>query len=170
MERGGVLSHRAAAETRQVRAMLDKPRPILKPWARMNRTMLPLASYPNVTIEGPGLRAIVYLPDANKGYYRSSRYDWGSMVGHVQLQVPNLGGNVTLFTDVRPRPHRPLLSDHVLGLAAEFGCGVRGTLCSPGHGHDLLATNGVLGYGDAGRGGTFMKIGVGKLLRPYAAR
>ena len=123
-------------------------------------------AYPNVTIEGHGVRAVVYIPDADKGYYRSSRFDWGSMVGRVQLAVPNNGGNVTLFTDARPRPHRPLLSDHVLGLAAEFGCGVRGTLCTPGHGYDLLATNGVLGYGDAGKGGTFLKLGVGKLQRP----
>ena len=77
-------------------------------------------AYPNVTIEGHGVRAVVYIPDADKGYYRSSRFDWGSMVGRVQLAVPNNGGNVTLFTDARPRPHRPLLSDHVLGLAAEL--------------------------------------------------
>lgn len=133
-----------------------------------NRTVAPLPSHPNVTIFGAGLSAVVYVPDSAKGYYRSSRYDWGSMVGRVQLEVPNGGGNVTIFTDARPRPHRPLLSDHVLGLAAEFGCGVRGTMCTPGHGHKLLATNGVLGYGDAGRSGTFLKLGVGKLLRPYA--
>jgi len=135
-----------------------------------NRTIPPLPSFPNVTIAGTGLRALVYLPNPTKGYYRSSRYDWGSMVGQIQLEVPNGGGNVTICTDARPRPHRPLLSDHVLGFAAEFGCGVRGTLCSSGHGHNTLATNGVLGYSDAGRGGTFAKIGVGKLLRPPKLR
>eukprot|EP00322_Chrysochromulina_rotalis_P029330 CAMPEP_0115870516 /NCGR_PEP_ID=MMETSP0287-20121206/22368_1 /TAXON_ID=412157 /ORGANISM="Chrysochromulina rotalis, Strain UIO044" /LENGTH=330 /DNA_ID=CAMNT_0003325243 /DNA_START=252 /DNA_END=1244 /DNA_ORIENTATION=- len=90
------------------------------------------------------------------------------MVGHIVLQVPNEGGNVTICTTVRPRPHQPYATDHVIGLAAEFGCGLRGALCRatglP------LATNGVMGYGDAGRGGSFLKIGVGKLLRPDKLR
>ena len=123
---------------------------------------------PNHTIAGNGLVATVFLPDAKRGYYRSSRYDWGSMVGHVVLQVPNGRGNVTLCTSVRPRPHRPLATDHVIGLAAEFGCGVRGALCHASG--KPLASNGVLGYGDAGRGGTFLKLGVGKLLRPAKLR
>ena len=51
-----------------------------------NRSVGPsLSAYPNVTIAGPGLRAVVYLPDAHRGYYRSSRYDWGSMAGRVEL-------------------------------------------------------------------------------------
>lgn len=124
-------------------------------------------SYPNVSIAGPGLRAIVYLPDAEHGYYRASRYDWGSMVGRIQLTAPNGGSDVTACVDVRPRPHRPLLTDHVLGFAAEFGCGVRGALCRDSHSHQL-ATNGVFGYGDAGKGGVFAKLGVGKLIRPCA--
>lgn len=122
-------------------------------------------SYPNVTIHANGLSFVAYRPDATRGYYRSSRYDWGSMVGRVELAVPNGGGKVTVFTDARPRPHRPLVSDHVLGVAAEFGCGVRGTICRANKG-DRLATNGVLGYGDAQKGGVFLKLGVGKLLRP----
>ena len=46
-----------------------------------------------------------------------------------------------------------------------FGCGVRGALCYDSK-HQVLATNGVFGYGDAGKGGTFLKLGVGKILRP----
>eukprot|EP00325_Prymnesiales_sp_UTEX-LB-985_P031908 CAMPEP_0174737934 /NCGR_PEP_ID=MMETSP1094-20130205/69082_1 /TAXON_ID=156173 /ORGANISM="Chrysochromulina brevifilum, Strain UTEX LB 985" /LENGTH=72 /DNA_ID=CAMNT_0015941249 /DNA_START=8 /DNA_END=223 /DNA_ORIENTATION=+ len=72
-----------------------------------------------MTIHGPGLHATVFLPHARKGYYRSSRYDWGSMIGHLVLQVPNGGGNVTLCTSTQPRPHRPSSTEHVIGFAAE---------------------------------------------------
>lgn len=121
-------------------------------------------SFPNYTINGEGLSFVAYLPDDRHGYYRSTRYDWGSMVGRVELRVPNGGGKITVFADTRPRPHRPGTTDHVLGVASEFGCGVRGTVCrAPGK---TLVANGVLGYGDAQKGGTFLKLGVGKLLRP----
>lgn len=60
--------------------------------------------------------------------------------------------------------HQPMATDHIIGLATEFGCGVRGALCHVRGGSP--ASNGVLGYGDAGKGGTFVKIGVGKLRRP----
>ena len=123
--------------------------------------------YPNVSIAGEGIRALVFTPDAQRGYYRSSRYDWGSMIGHIQLQVPNSNRRLTLCTDVQPRPHRPQVTDHVLGLAAEFGCGVRGAICAlDKRQQTLLATNGIFGYGDAGKGGAFLKLGVGKLARP----
>ena len=127
-----------------------------------------LPSSPNVTLSGSGLQATVFLPHATRGLYRSTRYDWGSMIGHIVLPKPIGRGNVTLCTSVRPRPHQPLATDHVMGMAAEFGCGVHGALC---HTSDhSAAANGVLGYGDAGRGGTFAKIGVGTLVRPHRAQ
>jgi len=129
-----------------------------------------LPSSPNATITGGGLSATVFLPDAHRGYYRSSRFDWGSMVGHIVLDVPNSGGNktVTLCTSVRPRPHRPLATDHVIGLASEFGCGVHGAFCRVSG--EPVASNGVFGYGNAGPGGTFLKLGVGRLVRPAKPR
>ena len=155
----------AAMPLHHAPAGADKPANLSR--AALSR-LFRFADYPNTTIRGHGLEASVFLPDAQRGYYRSSRYDWGSMVGHIVLQVPNGGGNVTLCTSVRPRPHRPLGTDHGIGLAAEFGCGVRGALCyAAGKG---AATNGVLGYGDAGKGGEFLKLGVGKLARPLKPR
>ena len=136
--------------------------------ARLRYEFARLPPSPNETIAGEGLIATVFLPDAKQGYYRSTRFDWGSMVGHIVLSIPNGGGNVTLCTSVRPRPHRPLTTDHVIGLASEFGCGVRGALCKVGG--QSLASNGVFGYGDAGKGGTFLKLGVGKLVRPAKLR
>ena len=144
--------------------MMNRSSPIFQYHAALAKGGAPHA-YPNYTIQGNGLSAVVYKPEATKGYYRSSRYDWGSMVGRIQLEVPNGGGKVTLCVDSRPRPHRPLVTDHAIGLGAEFSCGVRGSLCHDKK-HNILATNGVMGYGDAGKGGTFVKLGVGKLERP----
>ena len=127
-----------------------------------------LASFPHVMIGNDALQATVFLPHAQKGYYRSSRFDWGSMVGHFILRIPNSPKNVTLCTSIRPLPHRPLATEDAIGIASEFGCGVRGELChQPGL---KLASNGVLGYGDAGAAGTFLKVGVGKLRRPLKLR
>jgi len=54
-----------------------------------------------------------------------------------------------------------------VGLASEFGCAEGGTTCGSGgfQNYPAGATNGVLGYEEAGVGGAFLKIGVGKLRR-----
>ena len=77
-------------------------------------------SYPNYTLHGEGLKAVVYTPDPTKGYYRSSRYDWGSMLGRIELEVPNSKRRVTLCVETRPRPHRPGITDHTIGMGAGF--------------------------------------------------
>jgi hypothetical protein len=146
----------------------NRSHPLFAHHAALSRGAPP-HSYPNFTIQGVGFTAVVYTPNPLHGYYRSSRYDWGSMVGRIALEVPNSKRKVTLCVETRPRPHKPLVSDHAIGMGAEFGCGVRGALCKD-HNNNMLTANGVFGYGDAGVGGTFLKLGVGKLLRPLKLR
>ena len=126
-----------------------------------NRTVGP---WPNVTLDGNGMSCVLALPDAHRGFYRNSRFDWGSMVGTVTLPLPDGSGNITISGDARSPA----------GFVTEFGCGGSGALCpsppsSPSR-HHVGVTNGVLGFGDAGKGGDFLKIGVGKLRRPTAGR
>eukprot|EP00434_Breviolum_minutum_P014825 symbB.v1.2.013072.t2/scaffold918.1/size152295/3 len=61
----------------------------------------------------------------------------------------------------------PTNPESVLGLASEFGCGSDGPDCPPGWGlhEDQTASNGLLGYKEAGLGEPFLKIGVGKLKK-----
>ena len=127
-----------------------------------NRTGGP---WPNVTLNGSGISCVVALPDARRGFYRNTRFDWGSMVGTITLPLPDRSGNVTLSGDARSPA----------GFVAEFGCGGSGALCptppaSPGRSYSASVTNGVLGFGDAGKGGEFLKVGVGRLRRPKAGR
>jgi len=57
-----------------------------------------------------------------------------------------------------------------VGLAEEFGCGDSGALCAAGPlNYDAGAFNGVLGYEEAKPGDSFLKIGVGKLIKPSDA-
>lgn len=111
--------------------------------------------------------ATVYLPPfslADPGYYASSRFDWGTMIGAFELS----DGRVLSPPTAWRAPHDPQWPESALGMAAEFGCGDDGALCGPGwgaYGASLAPANGVLGYEDAAPGAPFLKIGVGKLLK-----
>ena len=83
----------------------------------------------------------VALPDAQLGYYRSTRFVWGGMVTQVHWR------GHTYFTELK-RPHDPLHHDGGSGGSEEFGI-----------------DNGGLGYDQAKPAERFAKIGVGALQR-----
>ena len=152
--------------------------------------------FPQWTVGGSGVSATVFPPkqlghgfrthSTPVGLYRSSRFDWLSIVGSIRVPTPE-GGSVVLCGSAQPPPHDPYAPNYGVGLASEFGCGLHGTFCPPTDlGESDLTrskqsrtkktrpastyiTNGVFGYGDAGPGGTFLKLGVGKLQRPMNA-
>lgn len=63
-------------------------------------------------------------------------------------------------------PHDPSWPEAGVGLASEFGCGADGWLCDAGWGeYPAGSFNGVLGYGEARGGESFIKIGVGLLVK-----
>ena len=127
--------------------------------------------YPNATLSSDTVSARVFLPcssgDAAAGggegcYYRSSRFEHGSMIGDVTLRDPPSSSAEVYGRGMWRQPHDPSDPESGLGLASEFGCGDDGSRCA-GRG-DI--TNGVLGYDDADPdGGVFLKIGVGALVR-----
>ena len=118
--------------------------------------------HPNVTLHSGGLSAVVFLPGASESYYRSSRFDHGTMVGNMKL-----GGHTVFGANFWRAPHDPTWTESGVGLASEFGCGEDGHLCGPGWGDsaDNTSTNGVLGYAEANVGEPFLKIGVGALIK-----
>jgi hypothetical protein len=99
-----------------------------------------MTNYPGVTLDNGVLKATIRLPDASRGYYRGTRFDWSGLVSQVEFK------GHTYFGELK-RPHKPTVHDHAAGLCDEFGMG------SP------------LGYNEVKRGGAFLKIGVGTLLR-----
>jgi hypothetical protein len=82
----------------------------------------------------------VYLPDAERGFYRGARFDWSGMVGRVEYDGHVWYGPLT-------EKHNPVWHDDVAGTAEEFG------------------VEDPPSYAEAKPGETFVKIGVGVLER-----
>jgi hypothetical protein len=84
----------------------------------------------------------LFLPDAENGYYRGTRFDWSGVISQV-----NYKGH-TYFGEWKPT-HDPTVHDDITGPVEEFR--TRGA---------------ALGYHEAKVGESFVKIGVGLLERP----
>jgi hypothetical protein len=99
------------------------------------------ADYPHVYLKNEKLKVKVYLPDAEKGFYRGTRFDWAGVFGEVEFAGHKVFGP---WKDT----HDPTNHDDIVGPCEEFG------------------NQAPLGYADAKPGGTFLKIGVGELEKP----
>ena len=88
------------------------------------------------------MHAKLYLPNTDRGYYRSSRFDWSGAIESLTYKGHNFFG--VWF------PHYdPMLHDAITGPVEEF-----------------RSEDGALGYDEAKAGGYFVKIGVGVLRKP----
>ncbi|MGK3752787.1 MAG: hypothetical protein ACI8RD_005093 [Bacillariaceae sp.] len=133
--------------------------------------------FANVTLTANNgdLSAVIYLPSGlkpdDRTYYASTRFDWSSMIGSITRTTTNpLGEKEThsLYGTKQWRlPHDPYWPESGVGLASEFGVGDDGSLCNFMCGWDQTneVTNGVLGYQEAKNGDSFLKIGVGELIK-----
>jgi hypothetical protein len=110
-------------------------------WSQTSQPASP--SYPQKVIENGCLRATIFLPDSEKGYYRGARFDWSGMVGKVTWN------NHTCFADWKT-PHDPMDPEGAIGLAEEFRRLDSDATCPPG-------------FREAKPGEAFVKIGVGLL-------
>ncbi|MGL4421166.1 MAG: hypothetical protein ACRCZF_10915 [Gemmataceae bacterium] len=98
------------------------------------------ADYPQANLERDNLKLTLYHPDAAKGFYRGTRFDWSGV-----LQVDYAGHKI--FGPWKGG-HNPANNDDIVGPAEEFG-------------HTA-----PLGYATAKPGEVFLKIGVGDLEKP----
>jgi len=104
------------------------------------------ADPPQAEISNGVVRAKLYLPDAQEGYYRATRFDWAGQVASVEYQGHKFFGQ--WFEKHDPKGH-----DSIMGPVEEF------------------LTNGAgLGYAEAKPGESFVKIGVGAIRRPDEPR
>ena len=140
------------------------------------------ASFANVTLKANkgDLSVVIYLPQGIKPdeptYYLSSRFDHSSMIGNIQRTTrnPDTGEKFTriLYGGGQWRvPHDPYWPESGIGLAAEFGVGDDGAFCNYRCGWYQVneVTNGVLGHQEAKNGESFLKIGVGELIKGSCA-
>src|SRR6516162_2458988 len=70
--------------------------------------------YAATTLQSSRLKVILYLPDAQKGYYRGTRFDWSGLISKVEF------GRHSFFCEFK-QEHDPLNHDDICGTAEEFG-------------------------------------------------
>ncbi|HEY2013412.1 MAG TPA: hypothetical protein VGH38_07920 [Bryobacteraceae bacterium] len=113
------------------------------------------ADHPEAAISNGSIRARVALPDATKGYYRGTRFDWSGLITSLESQGHNYFAPFYEKFDPAVRDvdfKQTVLAgpiSAVSGPAEEFS---------------------VIGYPEAKTGGTFLKIGVGALKKPEEPR
>jgi hypothetical protein len=100
-----------------------------------------MGPFPEADISNGIVTARIYLPDAEKGYYRSTRFDWSGVMPQLEYQ------GHSYFGQWFPR-YDPTINDAIMGPVESFW---------------------PLGYDRAGAGGSFVVIGVGKISRPDTA-
>jgi hypothetical protein len=84
----------------------------------------------------------LFLPDAENGYYRGTRFDWSGVMPQLEYKGHN-------YFDEWKETHDPEVHDDIVGPVEEF------------------KTDGAaLGYHEAKAGETFVKIGIGLLEKP----
>jgi hypothetical protein len=94
---------------------------------------------PVVKISNGLVTAVLYMPDAERGYYRATRFDWSGVIADLHA------GGHSYFGRWNPK-YDPKLHDAISGPVQEF---------VTGQGADAAEV-----------GGTFVKIGVGVLRKP----
>jgi hypothetical protein len=102
---------------------------------------LTAAEPPQAGISNGSVHAKLYLPDAEKGYYRATRFDWAGIIASLEYEGHSYFGQ--WFERYDPKIH-----DAIQGPVESFR---------------------PLGYDDAKPGGTFIRIGVGVLRKPEEA-
>jgi hypothetical protein len=124
----------------------------------MTPTAALFAGAPTTTLASGDLRVTIALPDAQHGFYRSTRFDWSGMITRVTLNGARFYG--PWFDGVSPGVH-------------DFADTAQGIVVAPrnaatGPAEEFASRDGetVPGYNTTPAGGTFIKIGVGRLRKP----
>ncbi len=115
------------------------------------------AAAPQTEISNGILHAKLYLPNAAKGYYRGTRFDWSGVIGDLEYRGHRYYG--PWFTRTDPEVH-----DFVYD-GPDIVAGPASAISGP-----VEEFTPALGYEEAKPGGSFVKIGVGVLRKPDDAK
>ena len=113
------------------------------------------AEHPQSRIANGLIRADLYTPDAQNGYYRGTRFDWSGMIHSLMYQGRDYYG--PWYDKMDPAVHDFVYRDGAIVAGA----------CSWATGP--AEEFGEIGYTEAAPGGTFLKIGIGRLRKPDGA-
>ena len=100
---------------------------------------------PRAQISNGSIQASLLLPDAQRGYYRGTRFDWSGQIASLTYKGHEYFGK---WFD----KYDPAIHDAILGPVEEF-----------------VAATGGLGYDDVRAGESFVRIGVGAVRKPEEA-
>ena len=120
----------------------DARKSVANPATQRDCSSVEQSAYPKALISNGLVNAVVYLPDAQNGYYRGSRFDWSGVVACLAYK------GHTYFGVWFPH-YDPYLHDAITGPVEEF---------RPGDGAPL-------NYDQAKPGELFVKLGVGLLRK-----
>jgi hypothetical protein len=120
------------------------------------RRALAVDEAPTAEISNGPIRAKIYLPDAEKGYYRGTRFDWSGVIGSLEYAGHRYYGPWFDRIDPPVRDFTYAGPEIVVGRAS----GVTGPA------EEFMTGQTALGFEEAAPGGTFVKIGVGVLRKP----
>jgi hypothetical protein len=101
------------------------------------------SDFPKAVLSNGPVQAVIYLPDPEKGYYRSTRFDWSGVVACLTFKGHSYFG-------VWFNHYDPLINDSITGPVEEF------------RSSDGLSS---INYDQAKPGGLFIKPGVGVLRK-----
>ena len=103
----------------------------------------PVDPYPQAQITNGLIKARLYLPDSKTGFYRGTRFDWAGVMPELEYR------GHTYFGKWYSKEHDPAFHDHIAGPVEEFV---------------------AVGYETAKVGETFLKVGVGMLVKPEESK
>jgi hypothetical protein len=98
-----------------------------------------LADFPATEISNGLIKAKLFLPDSENGYYRGTRFDWAGVMPSLEYK------GHSYFGKWNQAPYDPKLHDAIMGPVEEFV---------------------ALDFDNVKPGNTFVKIGVGALVKP----
>jgi hypothetical protein len=101
------------------------------------------------------IRAKIYLPDARKGFYQGTRFDWSGVVSSLEYKGHDYYGE--WYTGSDPHVHDFIFRGSEI--ITSPCCKIVGPV------EEFKSDHGALGFDEAKVGGTFIKIGVGVLRK-----
>jgi hypothetical protein len=108
---------------------------------------------PQAEISNALLQVKLYLPDAEHGFYRGTRFDWSGVVADLQYKGHSYYGPWFTATD-------PKIPDFIYQ-GSDIVAGPCSAITGPVEEFAL-----PVGFDEAKAGGTFLKVGVGVLRKP----
>lgn len=119
----------------------------------------PSDKFPSTEISNGQIKAKIFLPDVDKGFYRATRFDWSGIIGRLDYKghvfYEPWFYKIDYDATERGKPNYDFGYDDGGVVSAPFTA-----MAGPGEEFNT-GRGGALGYDEAKVGGTFIKIGVG---------